>query len=60
MKEIENKLTWNLNCIIKTRIHQSPRKITLVHNKSKINHVLIIIHQRKTKENNKTHLLGIG
>jgi hypothetical protein len=38
MKEIENKITWNLNCIIKTRLHQILRKINLVHNKSKINH----------------------
>jgi hypothetical protein len=22
MKEIENKITWNLNCVIKTRLYQ--------------------------------------
>jgi hypothetical protein len=26
MKEIKNKLTWNLNCVIKTRQHKNPRK----------------------------------
>jgi hypothetical protein len=41
MKEIENKITWNLNCVIKTRLYQSSIKITLVHNEYKINHVFI-------------------
>jgi hypothetical protein len=47
MKEIENKITWNLNCVIKTRLHQNPRKINLVHNESKINHTLIRIQKGK-------------
>lgn len=26
MKEIKNKLTWNFNCVMKTRQHKNPRK----------------------------------
>jgi predicted metalloenzyme YecM len=59
MKEIENKITWNLNCIIKNGLHRSPTKITLVHNEYEINHVLIRIHQGKIKEKNKTCFLEL-
>jgi len=41
MKQIENKITWNLNCVIKKRLYPSPRKVTIVHNESKINLFLI-------------------
>jgi predicted metalloenzyme YecM len=37
---------------MKTRLHQSLKKITLAHNEFEINHALIRIHQRKIKEKN--------